>query len=224
MSKSAFLQSIAAFMRTRHYSKRTIQSYCYWIKRFILFNGKQHPEHLGENEIEQFLTWLAVDRNISPGTQALALNAIIFLKKTFLGQTVTLSNGFIRSTRQRKLPVVLTRDEINKLLSQLTGKHYLMAALLYGSGLRRIELVRLRVKDIDLDYKQVKLAARRAGIRKEVSCHTLRHSFATHLLQSGADIRTVQQQLGHFDVKTTEIYTHVLKQGAHGVRSPLSAL
>lgn len=321
MSKSAFLQSVAAFMRTRNYSKRTIQSYCYWIKLFILYNGKQHPEHLGEKEIEQFLTWLAVDRDVSPGTQALALNAIIFLKKTFLGQSVTLSNGFIRSTRQRKLPVVLTRDEIHKLLSQLTGKHYLMAALLYGSGLRRIELVRLRVKDIDLDYKQVRVlfgkggkhrivtlaeqllpglkqqinqvsvildqdtaqahfsgvwlpeaiarkypnagktlgwqylfpssrlsadptsglirrhhydennvnkqikqAARRAGIRKEVSCHTLRHSFATHLLQSGADIRTVQQQLGHFDVKTTEIYTHVLKQGAHGVRSPLSAL
>jgi integron integrase len=321
MTKSPFLESLISFMRARNYSKRTIASYCYWIKHFILFSGKQHPETLGAADVERFLTWLAVSRDVSPGTQALALNALVFLKKVFLGQPFELPGGFTRATRQRKLPVVLTRQEVSGLLSKLEGTHYLMAGLLYGSGLRRIEAVRLRVKDIDFDYRQVrvmfgkggkhrivtlaeellvglrqqvkqvsllldndlmvsgfagvwmpealsrkypgagkslawqylfpasrlgidpasglvrrhhfdeanlnklvKLAARKAGLNKEVTCHTLRHSFATHLLQAGADIRTVQQQLGHFDVKTTEIYTHVLKQGAQGVRSPLSSL
>lgn len=321
MPKSPFLQSLSDFMHARHYSKRTIESYNYWIKHFILFCGKQHPERLGAGDVERFLTYLAVERQVSPGTQALALNAIVFLKKRFLSQPLELDGGFTRATRTRKLPVVLTCEEVGKLLAQFDGIHYLMAGLLYGSGLRRIELVRLRVKDVDLDYKQVRVmfgkggkhrvvtlaeellfglrhqvkqvalvleqdlkclefsgvwmpealarkypnaakslgwqylfpsnrlsidpgsglvrrhhydengvnkqvkqAACRAGIRKEVTCHTLRHSFATHLLQSGADIRTVQQQLGHFDVKTTELYTHVLKQGAHGVRSPLSGL
>ena len=308
-------------MRARNYSKRTIQTYCYWIKGFIVFNDKRHPETLGAVEVERFLTWLAVERNVSPATQSLALNAIVFLKKVYLSQPFDLPEGFTRASRQRKLPVVLTRQEISRLLAKLDGVYLLMAGLLYGSGLRRIELVRLRVKDIDLDYKQVRVlfgkggkhrlvtlaeellprlrqqidqvrlllerdllhsefagvwmpdalarkypracksigwqylfpasrlsvdpgsgfirrhhydesnvnkrikqAARAAGIDKTVSCHTLRHSFATHLLQSGADIRTVQQQLGHFDVKTTEIYTHVLKQGAKGVRSPFSSL
>jgi integron integrase len=264
---------------------------------------------------------LAVKRHVSPGTQALALNAIVFLKQKFLGQHLMLEGKFTRANRPRKLPVVLTVSEVNCLLAKLTGKYYLMAGLLYGSGLRRMELVRLRVKDVDMDYRQlrimfgkggkhrvvtladelipgleqqikqvehvlegdlnhsafsgvwmpsamarkypgasksigwqylfpssrlsvdpesrqirrhhfdennvnklIKRAAKQADIRTEVTCHTLRHSFATHLLQSGADIRTVQQQLGHADVKTTEIYTHVLKQGARGVRSPLSAL
>lgn len=321
MSKSPFLQSLSDFMRARHYSKRTIESYSYWIKHFILFCEKQHPEQLEEEDVERFLTHLAVERQVSPGTQALALNAIIFLKKQFLSQSIELEGNFTRSKRARKLPVVLTREEVGRLLAELDGVHHLMAGLLYGSGLRRIELVRLRVKDVDPDYKQVRVmfgkggkhrvvtlaeelipglrhqikqvalvlekdltlaeyagvwmpealarkypnackslgwhylfpsnrlsvdpdsglvkrhhydengvnklvkqAAYRAGIRKAVTCHTLRHSFATHLLQSGADIRTVQQQLGHFDVKTTEIYTHVLKQGAHGVKSPLSGL
>ena len=228
VSKSPFLQSIADYMRARNYSKRTIQSYCYWIKYFIVFSGKQHPEKLGPVDVERFLTWLAVERDVAPGTQALALNALVFLMKVYLSRPFEMSGSFTRAVRQRKLPVVLTRQEAARLLSQLDGVHYLMAGLLYGSGLRRIELVRLRLKDIDLDFKNVnkriKAAARKAGISKAVTCHTLRHSFATHLLQSGADIRTVQQQLGHYDVKTTEIYTHALKQGAHGVRSPLSSL
>lgn len=321
MAKSVFLQSLKEHMRARNYSKRTIESYCYWVKSFILFCDKQHPAKLGAEDVERFLTWLAVERHVAPGTQALALNALVFLKKKYLSQPLELSSGFSYSTRQRKLPVVLTQQEVAKLLAELDGLHYLMVGLLYGSGLRRIELVRLRVKDVDLDYKQVRVmfgkgskhrvvtlaeeliarlrdqvshvslvlqqdlpqadfagvwmpealarkypnanksigwqylfpasrissdpasgllrrhhydessvnklvkqAARKASIHKEVSCHTLRHSFATHLLQSGADIRTVQQQLGHFDVKTTEIYTHVLKHGAHGVRSPLSTL
>ncbi|MEA3300620.1 MAG: integron integrase [Pseudomonadota bacterium] len=321
MARSPFLQSIDDFMRAQRYSRRTIDSYLYWIKLFILFNDKQHPSGLGDEDIKQFLTYLATERQVSAGTQALALNAIVFLKVKLLAQTVGDLTGFNRSSRQRKLPVVLTQAEVSALLTTLTGTHYLMAALLYGSGLRRIELVRLRVKDIDFDYRQIRVingkggkhrlvtladellaplrkhvsrveavfasdravagyagvwlpdalarkypsapfdlgwhylfpasrlsidpasgclrrhhfdennlnklvrkAARDAGIRKTVSCHTLRHSFATHLLQSGADIRTVQQQLGHSDVKTTEIYTHVLKQGAQGVRSPLSDL
>lgn len=321
MLDSPFLKSVEDFMRVQRYSRRTISSYLYWIKFFILFCNKRHPSELGDIEIQRFLTFLATERNVSAGTQALALNAVVFVKTKFLGQTVGDLSGFSRSQRQRKLPVVLTPNEVSALLSQLKGVHYLMAAMLYGSGLRRIELVRLRVKDIDFDYRQVRIingkggkhrlvtladellplleeqtgwveqllaqdqttrgysgvwmpdalarkypnapfefgwhylfpasrlsidpdsdcvrrhhfdesnlnklikkAAHDAGIRKQVSCHTLRHSFATHLLQSGVDIRTVQQQLGHADVKTTEIYTHVLKQGAQGVRSPLSGL
>jgi len=321
MSKSPFLQSVESFMRMRRYSRRTISTYLYWMKYFILFNNKQHPEQLGDVDIERFLTFLAVERNVSASTQKIALNAIVFLKTKFLKQEVGHLGAFAKSHRQRKLPVVLTKKEVAKLLAKTAGSKKLMLSILYGSGLRRIELLRLRVKDIDLDFcqiqvwngkgqkhrlttlakeliepirwqidrvrnvleedrknehyagvwlpdalarkyqkarfqlgwhylfpasrtsidpesnvlrrhhfdesalnKQIKEAAALAGIEKQVSSHTLRHSFATHLLQSGADIRTVQQQLGHADVKTTEIYTHVLKQGAQGVQSPLSNL
>ena len=302
MARSPFLKSIEDFMHVRRYSRRTIGSCLYWIRLFILFNDKQHPSTLGDQHIKRFLTFLATERQVSSGTQALALSAVVFLKVRFLGQTVGDLRGFNRSQRQRKLPVVLTHVEVGALLATLSGVHYLMVALLYGSGLRRIELVRLRVRDIDFDYRQVRVisgkggkhravtladelpgplreqvsrveavlasdrevtgyagvwlpdalarkypsapldpgwhdlfpasrlsidpasnclrrhhfdennlnklvrkAARGAGIRKAVSCHTLRHSFATHLLQSGADIRTAQQQPGHSDVKTTEI-------------------
>lgn len=308
-------------MLVQRYSRRTISTYLHWIKYFILFSGKRHPCHLHDEDIIRFLTFLAVERNVSAGTQSLALNAIVFLKTRFLGQTVGDLSGYSSACKPRKFPVVLTRKEVAALLSQLAGVQYLMAAMMYGSGLRRIELVRLRVKDVDFDYGQIRVingkggkhrlvtlaeeltpllrqqvervenyftqdlmcegyagvwlpdalarkypnapfesgwhylfpasrlsidpagkllrrhhydesnlnkvlkkAARDANIQKQVSCHTLRHSFATHLLKSGVDIRTVQQQLGHADVKTTEIYTHVLKQGAQGVRSPLSAL
>ena len=321
MAKSPFLESISSFMRVRNYSKRTIDAYLYWIKYFIVFCGKQHPKDLDSVDIERFLTHLAVEKNVSPGTQAVALNALVFLKNKFLSQSIEPLLHFQKASRQRKLPIVLTRSEVKALLDHLSGVHFLMAGLLYGSGLRRIELVRLRVKDIDFDFKQIRVihgkggkhrivtladeliaplrqqlkqvafyhdqdcsnpnfagvwlpnalakkypnasrslnwaylfpasrlsvdpesglirrhhydettinklikrAARQTGIQKDVTCHTLRHSFATHLLQSGPDIRTVQEQLGHADVKTTEIYTHVLKQGANGVRSPLSSL
>ncbi|MCC5797032.1 MAG: integron integrase [Methylophaga sp.] len=321
MTQSPFLKSIADFMMVRNYSFRTIDSYVYWIKYFIVFNGKQHPSQLGDVEIERFLTHLAVDRQVAQSTQAIALNAIIFLKTKFLHQEVGNVSDFSRASRQRKLPVVLTKEEVSSLLQTVSGVQKLMLSILYGSGLRRIELVRLRVKDIDFDMYQIQVwngkggkhrlvtlatelleplkhqvnrinqilledklikgysgtslpnalerkypnapfqlgwqyvfpstklaidpfsgklkrhhfdesavnklvrqAATKAGIQKQVTTHTLRHSFATHLLQSGADIRTVQQQLGHADVKTTEIYTHVLKQGAQGVKSPLSNL
>lgn len=321
MSNSPFLSDINDFMLARRYSKRTIESYILWIKRYINFSGQRHPKDLSVIDIERFLTHLAVNRNVSSSTQAIALNAIVFLYKVFLDRPVDDLSQFKRSKRQSKLPTVLTEHEVMALLENIDSAYKLLAGLLYGSGLRRIELVRLRVKDVDCDLKQIqvwngkgfkhrlttlapelvpaikrqiqrvelylsedllneeyagvylpdalarkyknanksllwhylfpsrqlsvdpesslirrhhidesgvnkaiKKAAKRAGIKKDVSSHTLRHSFATHLLQNGADIRTVQQQLGHSDVKTTEIYTHILKQGADGVQSPLSRL
>lgn len=321
VAKSPLLKEISDFMTVRGYSKRTVQSYIYWIKYFIVFCRKQHPSKLNNADIERFLTFLAVERRVSRSTQSIALNAIIFLKTKYLNQQVLPLDNFLKSRKQAKLPIVLTPSQVKGILDQLEGEKYLMAALLYGSGLRRIELVRLRIRDIDLEYKQIrvmcgkggksrlvtlgdnlerhisnqiakvryylqedmlvdafagvfmpnalalkypkaskslnwqylfpatrlsidprdkklrrhhydetnvnkaiKLAAKNAGINKEVSCHTLRHSFATHLLMSGADIRTVQMQLGHSDVKTTEVYTHVIKQGAKGVKSPLNNL
>ena len=321
MSSSPFLESISRFMAVRRYSKRTIETYLYWIKYFIIFHKKRHPGEMAALEVEQFLTYLAVERKVAIATQAIALNSLAFLYNKFLDRPLGDLSGFRRSRKQRKLPVVLSRQDVNKLLAQLTGTPLIIASLLYGSGLRRIEVVRLRINDIDFDQLQlriwngkgykhrlttlapelvpalhdqvqrvtlqlrqdlqnphyagvwmpdalarkypsaaqllgwhylfsssrlsyepgtpnlrrhhidesgvnkiIKQAASSAGLVKEVTCHTLRHCFATHLLESGADIRTVQEQLGHHDVKTTEIYTHVLKRGARGVRSPFSDL
>ncbi|HDZ09616.1 integron integrase [Pseudohongiella sp.] len=319
--RSPFLEGVYRHMITHGYSKRTVATYIYWIKYFIRFHKMRHPIEMGDTEVEQFLTFLAVDRKVATATQGLALNAIAFLYNKFLEKPMGNVRGYRPASRQRKLPVVLSRAEVSALLSQLEGTHLLLASLLYGSGLRRIELVRLRVKDVDFNQLQLRVwfgkgskhrvttlapelvpalrrqirrvaftletdlanqqyqgvsmpealarkyphaaralnwqylfpssalsldprssalrrhhldesslnkllrkATRDAGIDKEVTCHALRHSFATHLLESGTDIRTVQEQLGHQDVKTTEIYTHVLKRGAKGVRSPLSGL
>ena len=318
---SPFLQSLADYMAVRRYSKRTISTYLYWIKYFIVYHQKRHPRDMHGGEVEAFLTHLAVQRKVSIATQKIALNALAFLYNRFLEKPLGDVSEFRRVRRQVKLPTVLTRDEVNGLLSHLRGTHWLVASLLYGSGLRRIEAVRLRVKDLDFDHLQIRVwngkgfkhrlttlapelvvplkthieqvrlllvddlenrlykgvwmpdalgrkypkaarslgwqylfpsanlsfepgirnlrrhhvdesgvnrairnAAGQAGIEKQVTSHSLRHSFATHLLERGVDIRTVQEQLGHQDVTMTEKYTHVLKRGAMGVRSPFSDL
>jgi integron integrase len=319
--KSDFLNTIYQFMVARRYSKRTITTYIHWIQRFIVFHDKRHPETMGAPEIEDFLTYLAVNQNVSASTQTLALNALAFLYNKFLEKPLQDLSQFSRARKQRKLPTVLTQSEVSALFNHIPTQYTLLLGILYGSGLRLMEAVRLRVRDIDINFKQIRVwngkgskhrlttmavelipaferqknkvailleedlenkhyagvwmpdalarkyqganktldwqylfpasrlsldpetglvrrhhldesminrvikqAGKKAGIDKTISSHTLRHSFATHLLQNGADIRTVQQQLGHADVKTTEIYTHVLKQGADGVLSPLSSL
>lgn len=321
MTASPFMRSLREFMLLRRYSKRTINGYLYWIRSYIHFHRRQHPSRLSQPEVLAFLTWLAVERGVSVATQKVALNALAFLYNKYLKMPLGDLGEFHKSMQPRKLPVVLTEGEVQRLLSALQGAQRLQACLLYGSGLRRIELVRLRVKDVDFDHlqlrvwkskgnrnrvttlapelvsdlslqidrvrllwrqdadnsswagvwmpdalarkypggakslawqylfpalklscdpasgllrrhhidegaigKTLKKAVGMAGIAKEVSAHTLRHSFATHLLASGADIRTVQEQLGHQDVKTTEIYTHVLQRGGRGVVSPYSRL
>jgi len=318
--KSPFLEEVRQLMRVQHYAIRTEQSYIDWIRRFILFHGKRHPAEMGESEIAAFLTHLSVNRNVAPATQGQALNALVYLYRKVLNRPMGKIQGIVRPKKREKIPVVLTQLEVANMLSKLEGVHWLVGCLLYGSGLRLMECIRLRVKDIDFDrlsitvrsgeggkdrvvtlarelvvplkrhmesvkmtherdltegfgrvylpyalerkypdaaiswgwqyvfpatrrsidprskvvrrhhmdettvQKAVKIAVRNAGINRPASCHTLRHSFATHLLERGADIRTVQAQLGHSDVKTTEIYTHVIGRGGSAVISPLETI
>ncbi|MBL0711009.1 MAG: integron integrase [Colwellia sp.] len=316
---SPFLSAISEQMNVRRYAKRTIKTYCYWIKAFINFTDKKHPSKCHNAEVEGFLSYLANQKLVAPQTQALALNALVFLYREILANPLTLELNFNRTSVQPKLPVVLTPSETLALLNNIPSSVALPCKLLYGSGLRLMEAIRLRIQDIDFDYlsiqiwhakggkhrrvtlakelieplknqiasakllyeqdiknkdyngvwlpyalarkypsapkefnwhyifpsiqlstdpeskkirrhhinetslqKAVKKTSNKLGFEKHVTCHTLRHSFATHLLQRGADIRTVQEQLGHSDLRTTQIYTHVLEHGANGVRSPLS--
>ncbi len=305
-------------IRVRNYSIRTEQSYIPWVAKFVMFCGFTAADEIQPDKIATYLEHLAVDRNVSPSTQKQALNALVFMFRHVLNIPVEGHIEFTRSKKPKRLPVVLSKDEVNRLLSGIGNElHHTMAGLLYGAGLRLIECVRLRVCDIDFDYKQivvrngkgnkdrvvplpqrlesplrqqfdkvrrlhdddlnagfgevhlpyalarkysnaakelrwqyffpsvklsadprsgkvmrhhihennlqksVKKSADASGLQKKVNCHALRHSFATHLLEAGYDIRTVQELLGHADVSTTMIYTHVLNKGGRGVRSPL---
>lgn len=318
---SPFLDYVREFMVSRRYAKRTVDTYLYWIRFYILFHHKRHPNQLSDADVEQFLSYLANQRTVAVKTQATALNALSFLYRHIILRPLSLNLSFNKARVAQKLPVVLTRLEVQQLLALIEPKYKLLAQLLYGSGLRLMEAVRLRVQDIDFDYlsvliwqgkgnknrrvtlapelipalklqiehvkqyfqadlhnptyagvwlpfalarkypaapkeigwhylfpsallsedpeskcirrhhvdettvrRAIKVAAKRAKIQKNVTCHTLRHSFATHLLEAGVDIRTVQEQLGHSDVKTTQIYTHVLQRGGNAVKSPLSLL
>jgi integron integrase len=311
------LDRLRGAIRRLHYSRRTEEAYIHWTKRFIYYHGKRHPSELGEVAVTAFLNHLATDRKVAAATQNQALSALLFLYKETLGMELDWLDGLVRAKRPQRMPVVLTNEEVGKLLDALDGIQWLMASLLYGTGMRLMECLRLRVKDIDFGYSQimvrdgkgekdritmlperlieplknqlertrklhdadlregfgevhlpyalarkyprvgfewnwqyvfpsknrsadpedgvirrhhldesvlqraVKNASRISGISKPVHCHTFRHSFATHLLQSGYDIRTVQELLGHSDVSTTMIYTHVLNKGGRGVVSPL---
>lgn len=315
--KPKLLDQIKIKMRSMHYSKRTEESYINWIKRFILFHNKTHPEKLGKDEIRKFLNHLAVERNVSASTQNQALQGILFLYKEILHQDVGWINDIERPTKPKHIPVVYSKTEAHAVINNMSGLPQFIAQLLYGSGLRLSEALRLRVKDINFEYKHIivrdakgeqdritllpeslipkikdqidkrlilhnadlkkgmgdtvlpyalaekyknaskefgwqylfpaervitdekgkrirhhfhestvtkaiKAAIRKAGIEKPTaSAYTFRHSFATHLLQNNYDIRTVQELLGHKDIRVTMIYTHIIKNLGMGVKSPL---
>ena len=313
------LDQVRAKVRRLGLARRTEEAYIGWIRRFVLASGKRHPSAMGALEVEAFLTGLATHGQVAPATQNQALSALLFLYREVLGIELPWMDAIRRAKRPQRLPVVLTRGEVDAMLGELQGLSWLMASLLYGSGLRLMECVRLRAKDIDFArhevtvrqgkggkdrctmlparlaaplraqleeaqrvhqrdlaagfgevwlpdalgrkyrgaarewgwqyafpaerrsvdprsgivrrhhidesvlQRAVKNAVRRVGIAKPATCHTLRHSFATHLLEAGYDIRTIQELLGHKDVATTQIYTHVLNRGGGGVCSPLDA-
>ncbi|HXS74254.1 MAG TPA: integron integrase [Rhodanobacteraceae bacterium] len=311
------VDEIRARLRLKHYSFRTEQAYIGWVRRYILASGKRHPRDMGVAEVECFLSDLAVRGQVSASTQNQALSALLFLYREVLGIDLPWMENVVRAKRPKHLPVVLSRTETRRLLNAMEGRTWVLASLLYGTGMRLMECLRLRVKDVDFARNEItvrdgkggkdrrtmlpralveplqreverarslheqdlaagfgatrlphalarkypdaarefgwqfmfpsmqrssdpfdgcerrhhvddavlaralKRARKHAGIEKPVSAHTLRHSFATHLIEDGYDIRTVQELLGHKDVATTQIYTHVLNRGGRGVRSPL---
>lgn len=318
--KPKLMDQLRAALRSRHYSRRTEQTYCHWVRRYIFFHNVRHPAEMAELEINAFLTHLAVKEKVSASTQNQALCALLFLYRHVLQREIGDIGEVIRARKPKRLPVVLTRDEVKSVLKHLTGDKWLMASLMYGAGLRLMECLRLRVQDLDffrneifirdgkgakdritmmpesirvplqehLKYvkkihekdltegwgrvqmpgalerkfpnaskqwrwqwvfpqenrwknptseeqgrhhvhesilqKAVARAATKACLVKRATCHSFRHSFATQLLENGYDIRTVQELLGHKDVKTTMIYTHVLNRGGKGVKSPMDDL
>ncbi len=318
--RSPLLASLIEQMRLRHFSPRTIDTYLAWVVRYIKFHDKRHPRELGRDHVQDFLSSLAIRFNVSASTQNQALAAIGFLYREVLNLPLEDSEALARAKRPVRLPVVLTRDEVRRLISEMDGTPQLVAMLLYGTGMRVLECLQLRVKDVDFGGKQILIragkgnkdrvtmlpsasesrlrehleevqithakdlrrgggrvdvpgalarkypkastefrwqwvfpatrthvdvvtreirrhhlhatviqravadAVRSAGLMKRATCHTFRHSFATHLIEDGYDIRTVQELLGHTDVRTTMIYTHVLNKGGRGVRSPMDAL
>lgn len=311
------LEVVRERMLAKHYSRRTEESYTNWIKKFVFFHHKKHPRDMSAPEVEAFLTDLAVNGKVSASTQTQALSALLFLYREVLGIDLPWMDGLVRAKPSQRVPIVLSVNEVHRLMANLDGMYALMARLIYGSGMRLMECVRLRVKDVDFDrhevtvregkgrkdrvtmlpqslvselqahlkkvqvlfdmdrkadipgvempdalsrkyphadkswgwfwvfpapglsddprtgihrrhhiYEQnlqraIRVGVKRAGIAKPATTHTLRHSFATHLLESGYDIRTIQELLGHSDVSTTMIYTHVLNKGGKGVVSPL---
>ena len=235
-----FIHTVRLDLRAKGYAYQTEKTYIHWIKRYIIYHKKVHPKKLSGLHISQFLSFLATEKFCSPATQRIALNALIYLYRKFF-QFELEDLNFEKSRQRRRLPVVLTHQEVCRILEHLDGRHRLMVELLYGAGLRLNELLSLRAKDLDFELstitvrsgkgdkdrttlrKHVSKARVQAGITKPVHCHTFRHSFATRLLQQGYDLRTIQKLLGHSDVKTTEIYTHVLGRGAMGVISPLDS-
>jgi integron integrase len=319
-AKPKLLDRLREAMRARHYSRRTEQTYCHWVNRFIFFHDKRHPAEMAEPEINAFLTYLAVKEKVSASTQNQALSALLFLYRHVLGRKIGDLGEVIRARKPRHIPAVMTREEVKAVLGHLKGDKWMMANLMYGAGLRLMECLRLRVQDIDfarneilirdgkgakdritmlpesvkvmlqehlvkvkkiherdltdgwgrvqmptaldrkypnapadwrwqwvfpqenrwvnlqtkeqgrhhvdesLVQKAVKEAVATAGLTKHATGHTFRHSFATHLLVAGYDIRTVQELMGHNDVKTTMIYTHVLNRGPAAVRSPADGL